>query len=171
MTDAWKAILLAKPWLALGLPEQQAAMARISAKVVIDTDRSPANRALRSLVKVFLDELNVLRGQTVGVTTVIYDPPNLANNTGTSKTDIVVAGAAFGDIVDVAAPYSLQGVVAVAYVHQPDTIGLRLHNSTGGAVNLASGAWSFVVRRHAALPPRTKSQAQAAIRTAIDKNE
>jgi hypothetical protein len=45
---------------------------------------------------------------------------------------------------------------------------VRLHNGTGAAVNLASGSWKVVVRRHVALPPRDLGQLRTAIRARLD---
>lgn len=134
-------------------------------------DSAGAARILRALVSVLLDEVNALRGQIVGTATAVWDPANMANGTGTTSPGVTVTGAAFGDSVDVCAPYSLQGVVATGYVSATDTVNVRLHNSTGGAVNLASGTWKVVVRRHTAMPGRTLAQARTAIVNAINNGD
>lgn len=126
---------------------------------------------LRALVGVLLDELNTLRGQIVGVATAVWDPANMANASGVTSPNVTVNGAAFGDVVDVVAPYTLQGITATAYVSAANTVNVRLHNGTGGAINLASGTWGVCVRRHTALPARTLAQARAAIISKIDAGE
>lgn len=126
---------------------------------------------LRALVGVLLDELNILRGQIVGVAQAVWDPANMSNGTGVTSPNLTVQGAAFGDVVDVVAPYSLAGITATAYVSAANTINVRLHNGTGGAVNLASGTWGVCVRRHTALPDRTLAQARTAIANKINAGE
>jgi hypothetical protein len=101
------------------------------------------------------------------VTAFVGAPASNTKGTGLTRSVIVVTGAAFLDAVDVMAPYSLEGLVAKAYVHAVNTIAVRLHNSTGAAVNLASGTWRVVVRRQQALAPRTLAQARTAIQSAI----
>ncbi len=125
-------------------------------------------KALRATILTLLDEINALRQQIVGITTAVFDPANMANGSGTTSPNLTVAGAAFGDVVDVSAPYSLAGIVATGYVSAANTVNIRLHNSTGGAVNLASGTWQVMVRRHAVLPDRTIAQAKTAIASKID---
>lgn len=125
-------------------------------------------KLLRALAAVIIDELNILRGVVIGEATTTFDPANMANGTGTTSPAVAVVGAAFGDVVDVAAPYSLQGVVAVGYVSSAGNVQVRLHNSTGGAVNLASGTWKVVVRRQGVLNNRTATQAKQAIMSKIE---
>lgn len=52
-----------------------------------------------------------------------------------------MTGAAFGDYVIAAAPYSLQGITCNAYVSAAGNVQVRLQNETGGAIDLASGTW------------------------------
>lgn len=126
-------------------------------------------RVLRAVVATIVDELNILRQQIVGVATVsAWDPANLADSAGLTRADITVTGAAFGDAVDVCAPYSLQGILCTGYVHAANTIGIRLQNETGGAINLAAGNWQVIVRRHVALPNRTLAQARTTLRNKVD---
>jgi hypothetical protein len=79
--------------------------------------------------------------------TFTYDPGNLLDGAGETKSDITATGAAFGDYVLISAPYSLSGVTMNAYVQAANTLGLRLQNESGGAVDLASGTWKFLVLR------------------------
>lgn len=73
-------------------------------------------------------------------TTFTHDPASLA--IGATRVDtIAIAGAALGDYVQVAAPYSLQGLQLTAYVAAADGVALLFVNNTGAAVDLASGTW------------------------------
>lgn len=136
------------------------------------SDPQAVAKLYRAVASVLLDELNVLRGlvfdQLIGTTQVTIDPPNIANGSGVTSANITVTGAAFGDFVDVAAPYSLQGLILTGYVSAADTVQVRLHNGTGGAVNLASGTWRVTVRRQTSLADRTLAQAKTAIGNKID---
>lgn len=123
---------------------------------------------LRALVAVLIDELNILRGQVIGVGQAVWDPANMANATGVTSPNFTITGAQLGDEVQVAAPYTLQGITATAYVSAADTIVVRLQNGTGGAINLGSGTWGVVVRRPTALPARTLTQARNAIASKLD---
>ena len=131
------------------------------------SDSGELYKVLRGIVQVVMDELNILRAETIGVGNLVFDPPSIANGAGTTSANITVAGAAFGDYVDVAAPYSLAGITVNGYISAPNTVNIRLHNGTGAAVNLASGTWNVVVYRIAAKPPRTLALAKTAIINAI----
>lgn len=76
-----------------------------------------------------------------------WDPPSLATGERTN-TDVTVTGAAFGDFVVVCAPYSLQLMTVTASVSADDTITIRLLNTTGSTINLASGTWRYKVIKH-----------------------
>lgn len=76
-----------------------------------------------------------------------WDPGSLADGAGETSTGITVTGAAFGDYVHVAAPYSLQGVLCCGYVSGSNTVQIRLQNETGGVVDLASGTWTVRVSK------------------------
>lgn len=73
--------------------------------------------------------------------TLTWAPGTLAAGAATTSQAVTVAGAALGDFVLVAAPYSLQGVQATAFVTAANAVAISLANPTGGAVTLASGAW------------------------------
>ena len=75
--------------------------------------------------------------------TFTWDPADLANGTGETSSGQAMTGATFGDTITVVAPYSLQGLVATAYVSASNTAVGRVHNGTGGNVNLASGTWKL----------------------------
>ncbi|MEO8606005.1 MAG: hypothetical protein ABI629_25770, partial [bacterium] len=83
----------------------------------------------------------------IGETSATFDPGSLADGAGETKADIAVAGAAFGDYVLWAAPYSVQGLSVTAYVHAAGLVAIRVQNESGGAVDLASGAWHVKVIR------------------------
>ncbi|MBI1274221.1 MAG: DUF2793 domain-containing protein [Alphaproteobacteria bacterium] len=74
-----------------------------------------------------------------------WDPANLADGAGETSAAITVTGAAFGDFAFAAAPYDLQGITCTAYVSAADTVRIRIQNETGGAIDLASGAWKVRV--------------------------
>lgn len=76
-----------------------------------------------------------------------YDPPSLAAGASVVSGDFAVAGAALGDYVQVAAPYDLVGVRAGAYVKAAGIVVVILTNTTGAAVDLASGTWKVRVTR------------------------
>lgn len=78
---------------------------------------------------------------------LVWDPGNLVDGAGETSSGITVTGAAFGDFVDVAAPYDLQGITVTAYVSASNTVKIRAQNETGGAINLASGTWKVRIRR------------------------
>lgn len=130
--------------------------------------------AVRGVALAAGDEINILREQVVGVVTATWDPANMANGAGVTSPAIAVNGgtplttAAFGDFADVSASYDLQGITATAYVVSAGNVVVRLQNLTGAAVNLVSGTWRVVVRRHAAMPDRTPAQIKAAVAAKID---
>lgn len=88
-------------------------------------------------------QLNALAGSVTGTTT--FDPASLAAGAGTTSSAITVTGAALGDYVLVSAPYDLAGVLATAYVTAANTVKITLLNTTGAAVDLASGTWKIRV--------------------------
>jgi parallel beta-helix repeat protein len=71
---------------------------------------------------------------------VSWNPGDLSNGTG-ETTSLTVTGAAVGDRVEVFPGIDLDGLVHSGYVSATDTVELRLHNGTGGNVNLASSTW------------------------------
>lgn len=126
-----------------------------------------ARAILIAIMRNAVQQFNVLRDQIIGVTTVTIDPPSLANNSGVTSAAITVTGAAFGDSVDVCAPYDLQGIIASGYVSAANTVRVRLQNATGGAIDLTSGTWKVVVRRHANLPDIDLPTAIAAVKADV----
>lgn len=141
---------------------------RAKAKAEFLDNRDDLYKLLRALADVIKDEFNTL-GKVVGTASSVWDPANLANGSGLTSPAVTVTGAAFGDFVYVAAPYSLQGIVCTAYVSAADTVNVRLQNGTGGAINLASGSWKVLVWREPGT--RTLAQLRTAIENRIDSGQ
>lgn len=76
-----------------------------------------------------------------------WNPGSLADGAGETSASFTVTGAAFGDTVAVAAPYDLQGILAVGYVDAADSVKVRLQNESGSTVDLASGTWKVYVTK------------------------
>lgn len=131
------------------------------------TSPAPAAKTNRAVASIAVDEFNILRRQIVAVGTQVWDPASIANGAGLTSPAFTVTGAAFGDFVLVAAPYSLQGLTATAYISAANTAVARLENQTGAAVNLASGTWTVTVLRLALLPDRTMAQFKTAMENRI----
>jgi hypothetical protein len=74
-----------------------------------------------------------------------FDPPSIAAGSGAESSDITVPGAKVGDTVEVAAPYSLQGIMASGYVSADDKVKIVLFNPTGSSIDLAEGKWRIKV--------------------------
>lgn len=68
----------------------------------------------------------------------VYNPPNLADGTGTSTT-VTVTGAALGDWAQASFSLDVQGVMMRADVTSANTVTVRFQNESGGAVDLGSG--------------------------------
>ena len=87
------------------------------------------------------DTTNIQITNHYGYASLTWNPASIADGDGVTSSNITVTGAEFGDSVSVAAPYSLQGIQASAYVSGANTVNIRLENNTGGAIDLASGDW------------------------------
>lgn len=85
-------------------------------------------------------------GETYNVT-FSWNPANLADGAGETKTPIAVTGLAFGDRLTAQAPYDLQDHLVTAYVQAADVAEVRLQNESGGAVDLADGTWTLTVTK------------------------
>ena len=70
-----------------------------------------------------------------------YDPPNLAAGASTSTT-VTVTGAVLGQPAQACFSLDTAGVALAAMVTAADTVTVILTNTTGGAVDLASGTLS-----------------------------
>lgn len=112
-----------------------------SPESVVEQARVQINKAV--------DDIELVRKQVsefVGSAT--YDPPSIANAAGASTT-VTVTGAALGDFVTgVSFSLDLQGITVTAYVSAADTVTVRFHNGTGGALDLASGTLRVMVASH-----------------------
>jgi hypothetical protein len=161
--DVWAAF---QAWIALGntpaayvapdLAQQQ----QDEAEGIL-SNPSGDGKVARAIYRLVAKRLNLIHAQVVGQFSATIDPPSMANGAGTTQL-VAVPGnpqglVQFTDEVIATAPYSLQGILCAAYVHamNPLQVGVRLHNSTGGAINLASGSWLITVRRPATLPQLT----------------
>lgn len=76
-----------------------------------------------------------------------FDPGSLVDGAGTTSANITVTGAVFGDMAEVAAPYSLLGVTVTAYVSQADVVVIRVQNESGLTFAPGSGTWKVRVRK------------------------
>ncbi len=139
----------------------QTTLNRNAAKSTFQTSTDALYKLLRCQSDIIRQQLNTL-GDVIGTASQTWDAPNIANAAGATSPNFTVTGAAFGDFVDVGAPVSLAGLTCTGFVSAANTVNVRLHNGTGGAVNLASGTWRVVVRRQ----PGTRTLAQ--LRTAIE---
>jgi hypothetical protein len=125
------------------------------------SDLSGLGKVERAIYRLIAKRLNLIHAQVVGQFSATIDPPSLANGNGTTQIVSVPGNpqglVQFTDEVIATAPYSLQGLLCTGYVHamNPLQVGVRLHNSTGGAINLTSGSWLITVRRPATLPQLT----------------
>lgn len=77
--------------------------------------------------------------------TTVYDPASVPDKGSILSSGITITGAVFGNYVQVAAPYDLQGLSATGYVSATNTVKILLLNNTGSAVDLASGTWKIRV--------------------------
>jgi len=78
---------------------------------------------------------------------ITVDPANLAANTAAEET-LTLTGAAVGDIVILqppAAGINAGMLVCDVRVSAADEIKFRLLNSTGGAINVASADWNYLL--------------------------
>ena len=85
--------------------------------------------------------------QTILSATATLDFPSIGSN-GTETLTITVTGAVAGDSVFLGCPATLEaGLIFCASVTAADTVTVRMHNSSGGSVNPASGTFRATVVR------------------------
>lgn len=73
------------------------------------------------------------------------DFPSIAAN-GSQSLTITVTGAVSGDAAIASPPATLNANLSfVAYVSAADTVTIRIHNNTGGAIDPASATWKVTV--------------------------
>ena len=89
----------------------------------------------------------VAHGNTVSLSgSVTWDIPNLAS-LANSSTTITVTGAVVGDMVVVSPAMPSAGVVVAGDVTSADTVTIRGHNASGGAVDPPSTTYRVKVIR------------------------
>ena len=105
-----------------------------------------ASASVSSYIATLIDDADAPTArQTLGLRTlrqtgITYDPSSVLNGNETESANIAVAGAAFGDSVQVFPPYDLQGLACWGYVKASGQVRIRLRNGTGGTVDLANSA-------------------------------
>ena len=73
------------------------------------------------------------------------DFPSIASN-ATAELTVTVTGATAGNSVSLGPPASIEaGLTWCGYVSAADTVSIRVHNITGGALDPASGTWHVCV--------------------------
>jgi hypothetical protein len=84
-----------------------------------------------------------LQGQFVSAT---VDPASVAAGAA-ANTDVTVSAARTGDFVIARPPVALAAglIVTSADVVTDGTIRVRVYNPTAGAIDIASGQWSFLL--------------------------
>lgn len=88
---------------------------------------------------------NGLRKTTVLTASAILNFPSIAAN-GSTDLSITCTGAAVGDIIAVGPPAALNsGLIVTGFVVTANTVAVRVHNSTGGAIDLAPAIFSVAV--------------------------
>lgn len=85
-------------------------------------------------------------GPVARVVTVTYDPPSIANGVSVTTT-AAVTGAALGDMVAVSFSNSLVGLTLTGYINAAGSATAVFSNTTGAAVDLASGTLKFSVTK------------------------
>lgn len=83
----------------------------------------------------------------IGIASATWNPASLADGAGETSAAITLTGAALGDVVLVAPPYDMQGIVFSGYVSAANTLRIRIQNESGGVIDLASGTWKVIVFR------------------------
>jgi hypothetical protein len=77
--------------------------------------------------------------------TATLDFPSISSNHSEELT-ITVTGASTGDVVMLGAPAAIESNLTwCGYVSAADTVTVRLHNSSGGAIDPASATWKATV--------------------------
>lgn len=66
-----------------------------------------------------------------------------------ATADITVTGAAAGDFVTVSAPAALEAGLTFCGIANTDKVTIRLHNTTGAAIDPASATWKATVSAYA----------------------
>jgi hypothetical protein len=80
---------------------------------------------------------------------VAVNPASLADG-AEADTSITITGAVVGDIVVLNPPTDALDagiIVGQAHVSAADTVKVRIHNNSGGTVDVASGTWYYLLIR------------------------
>ena len=78
------------------------------------------------------------------------NPASMADGAD-STLSVAVTDVEIGDDVRAVPPYDGQGMIIGCVVSAANTCDVSFHNASGGVVDLASGTWTFIVTRAAAL--------------------
>lgn len=85
--------------------------------------------------------LHCIGGKRYVTTTAVLDFPNTASNDNSDLT-VSLSGASINDIVMLGPPPALEaGLTFGGFVSSANTITVRIHNTSGGAINPASATW------------------------------
>lgn len=83
-------------------------------------------------------------GHIPRIVTGTFDPPSIANGASTTVT-FAAAGTSIGDMVTASFSNSLAGVTLTGYISAAGSVTAVLSNTTGAAVDLASGTFKFYI--------------------------
>lgn len=125
------------------------------ASIIAKGGEALQDNATRQLLNWVVEELKAIRkslgaasgGAGAGILagSEVYDAANLVDAAGVTTTGATVTGAALGDYVIMSCSVDLQGITANAYVSAANTVKTRLQNETGGAIDLASATFRYLV--------------------------
>jgi hypothetical protein len=85
----------------------------------------------------------------VQIGTVSVNPASLADG-AEADTSVTISGATVGDVVIMTPPTAgLDAGILIcgAWVSAADTVKVRLHNNSGGTVDVAAGTWAYCLIR------------------------
>lgn len=76
---------------------------------------------------------------------VTVNPASIAAG-AVGETTVTITGVQVGDLVQLIPPTTLEAglVIGQPFVSAADTVKFRMINGTGGAVDAASGSWTYV---------------------------
>lgn len=112
----------------------------------VSESRFTQDQTTRDIIDGIVDDITALRAMTGWLFgSEVYDAANLVDAAGATTTGATITGAALGDFVLVSCSVDLQGITATAYVSAADTVKTRLQNESGGAIDLASATFRYIV--------------------------
>lgn len=101
-------------------------------------------KRVRGTIKALTTRVTALEKKTTYFyATANFDPASTVTGSYAQSSAISILGASFGDLVEVAAPYDLQGLVAMAAVSAQGSVIITLINNTGATKDLISGTWTI----------------------------